>query len=65
MSDPSRVQAGRALPVDPVVEAYKRDVDRTLIREQRRRSIDDRVARMIGALRLAEELGAARRRTRT
>ena len=50
------------LEPDPVIEAYKRDVDRTLIREQLRRSVDERVRRMIGALRLAEELRASGRR---
>ena len=48
-------------PVDPVVEAYKKDVDRTLIREQLRRTPDERVQRMLGALRLAEELRRAGR----
>ena len=47
---------------DPVVEAYKRDVDRTLIREQLRRSIDERVRNMIAALRFAEALHEAGRR---
>lgn len=47
---------------DPVIEAYKKHVDVTLIREQLRRTIDERVARMIAALRLAEELRAAGRR---
>jgi hypothetical protein len=46
---------------DPVIEAYKRHVDRTLIREQRRRTADERVRRMIAALRLAEQLRAGRR----
>jgi len=64
MSDTVEARAGRALPPDPVVEAYKQHVDLTLIREQRRRSVDERVARMLGALRLAEELGAAARRNR-
>lgn len=49
---------------DPVIEAYKKHVDRTLIREQLRRSVDDRVKTMLGALRFAEELGAAGRRQR-
>lgn len=44
---------------DPVVEAYKRHVDRSLISEQRKRTVDERVARMIAALRLAEALRAA------
>ena len=47
---------------DPVVEAYKRDVDRTLIREQLRRSVDERVRNMIAALRFAEALREAGRR---
>jgi hypothetical protein len=52
------------LDPDPVIEVYKRDVDRTLIREQLRRTIDERVRRMIAALRLATELRAAGRRER-
>lgn len=47
---------------DPVVEAYKRDVDRTLIREQLRRSVDERVRNMIAALRFAEALLEEQRR---
>ena len=49
---------------DPVIEAYKRDVDRTLIREQLRRSVDDRVRAMIAASRFAEELREAGRKQR-
>ena len=54
----------RVLDPDPVIEVYKRDVDRTLIREQLRRTIDERVRRMIAALRLATELRTAGRRER-
>ena len=50
------------LELDPVVEVYKRDVDRTLIREQLRRSVDERVRNMIAALRFAEALHEAGRR---
>ena len=50
---------GLVIPPDPVIEEYKRSVDRTLIREQLRRSIDERVENMIAALRLVEELHAA------
>jgi hypothetical protein len=53
---------GMDFPQDPVIEAYKRSVDRTLIREQLRRSIDERVQNMIAALRLVEELRAAHER---
>ena len=47
---------------DPVIEAYKKDVDRTLIREQLRRPVDVRVRNMIAALRFAEALREAGRR---
>ena len=50
---------GMVIPPDPIIEVYKRGVDRTLIREQLRRSIDERVDNMIAALRLVEELRAA------
>jgi transcriptional regulator with XRE-family HTH domain len=30
-------------PADPVVEVYKRDVDRTLLRENLRRTVDERI----------------------
>lgn len=39
-----RYVAGRkSLPVDPVIEAYKVDVDRTLIRQNLRRTMDERM----------------------
>jgi hypothetical protein len=52
------------LQPDPVIDVFKRDVDRTLIREQLRRSIDERVRNMIAALRLAEGLHEAHQRKR-
>jgi hypothetical protein len=51
-----------ALPADPVIEAYKRGVDRTLIVAQLRRSVDERIETMIGALAFAEALREAGRR---
>ena len=54
MADPT--QSAPDTAADPVIEAYKRDVDRTLVRQQLRRSVDERVQTMIAALRLAEEL---------
>jgi hypothetical protein len=32
---------GSVREIDPVIEAYKRDVDRTLIRENLRRSVQE------------------------
>lgn len=46
---------------DPVINAYKPGVDRTLLEEQLRRSVDERVHRMIEALKLAEALREAGR----
>jgi hypothetical protein len=41
--------------VDPVVEAYKRDVDRSLLRANLRKTVGERVAALIALHRLAEE----------
>ncbi len=49
-------------PSDPVVEAYKRDVDRTLIRENLKRTIEERLQALIELQRFAEELGRAGKR---
>lgn len=51
---------GAKLPPDPVIEAYKAGIDRTLIRENLRRSVDERVANLQALLRLAEEARRAR-----
>lgn len=40
---------------DPVVEAYKRDIDHTLLRENLRRTVDERVRNLMALQRLAEE----------
>ena len=49
------------LPSDPVIEAYKRDVDRTLLRQNLRRSVTERVANLVALQRLAAEARRARR----
>ena len=52
---------------DPVVEAYKRHVDWTLLRQNLRRSVTERVANLIALQRLAVEArraGRARERDR-
>ena len=38
----------------PTIEAYKKDVDRTLLRENLKLTTEDRVRKMIAALRFAE-----------
>ena len=46
---------------DPVVERYKRDVDRSLIRASLRRSVEERLEALMELQRLAEELRRAGR----
>jgi len=48
--------------VDPVIEAYKRDIDRTLLRENLRKSVEERLAALVALQRLAEEARRAGRR---
>lgn len=49
---------------DPVIEAYKRDIDRTLIRESLKRSLDERMQALIELQSFAEELRRAGRNAR-
>jgi len=46
---------------DPVVERYKRDLDRTLIRQSLRLTVEERVLRLQELARFAEELREAGR----
>ena len=45
-----------SLEPNPVIEAYKKDVDRTLIRENLKSSVDERIKKMISVLRFHEEV---------
>ncbi len=45
----------------PVVEVYKRGIDRTLIREDLRLSVEERLQRLIALQEFAEELRRAGR----
>ena len=47
------------LEPDPVLELYKKDVDRTLIRENLRLTVDERFERLLQLIRFAEELRRA------
>jgi hypothetical protein len=49
---------------DPVIEAYKHDIDRTLIRENLKRSIQERIEALIELHSFAEELRRAGRTAR-
>ena len=50
--------------VDPVIEAYKRDVDRSLIRENLRLTPEERILKLIELQHMAEELRRAGRKAR-
>ena len=49
---------------DPVIEAYKRDVDRTLLRENLKKTPEERVLGLMRLQRLADEARAAGKRLR-
>ena len=55
LSSPFPPVKGDTLPNDPVVEAYKRDIDRTLLRQNLRRTVTERVENLIALQRLAAE----------
>jgi hypothetical protein len=44
---------------DPVVEAYKRNLDRTLIRENLKRTVTERFENLMALQRFAEEMRRA------
>ncbi len=53
-----------ALEPDPVIEAYKAGIDRTLLRENLKRSPAERLANLVALQRFAEELRRAGRAAR-
>jgi hypothetical protein len=69
---PDRAQNGpqamaldeQPLEPDPVIEAYKKDVDRTLIRENLKLSHEERLLKLMQLQRFAEELRRAGRRAK-
>jgi len=63
-SGDSRFEVDVSLDPDPVIEAYKKDIDRTLIRENLKRTPEERILQLMKLQELAEELRAAGRRAR-
>lgn len=51
------------LAPDPVIEAYKKDVDRTLLRENLKLSVEERLQRMYEFMREMDEFRGAVRRS--
>jgi hypothetical protein len=52
------------LEPDPVIEAYKKDVDRTLLRANLRRTPEERWHNLLAAYRLAQEVRRAGAKSR-
>jgi hypothetical protein len=53
--------ANQNLEPDRVIEAYKKDIDRTLIRENLRLTVEQRFEKLMRLLQFAEELRRAGR----
>ena len=60
----SRFDVDISLEPDPVIEAYKKDVDRTLIRENLKLTPEQRLRQLMKLQEFAEELQAGGRATR-
>ena len=58
-------QSDEQSPLDPVIEAYKKDVDITLIRENLRLTVDQRFQQLMKLQEFAEELQRAGRKARS
>lgn len=53
------------LAPDPLIEAYKKDIDRTLLRENLKLSPEERLRKLMQLQRFADELRRAGRRLRS
>jgi hypothetical protein len=56
---PKATNMPRAHDTDPVIDAYKRDVDRTLIRENLKLSVEERLKKLTALQQFAFELRRA------
>lgn len=54
-----------ASQTDPIIEAYMKDVDRSLIRENLRLTVEQRFEKLMELQRFAEELRRAGQRVRS
>jgi hypothetical protein len=59
----TRSHAPDAATADPVIEAYKRDVDRTLLLENLKKTPHERVLALVALQKLAREAREAGKRT--
>ena len=58
------MQDKEPLEPDPVIEAYKKDIDRTLIRENLKLTVEERLRKMMAFARFADEVRRAGRAAR-
>jgi hypothetical protein len=63
-SDETMSQQDVSLEPDPVIEAYKKDVDRTLIRENLKLTVEQRIEDLMRLQEFVEELQRAGRELR-
>ena len=63
MNNPNE-QDIRGRDLDPVIEAYKKDIDVTLIRENLRLTVDQRFQQLMKLQQFAEDLRRAGRKAR-
>ena|ERR1051325_10926990 len=56
-----RIELEATAGTDPVVERYKEDVDRTLLRENLRKSVDERLRTLVEFQELGDEIRRAMR----
>ena len=50
---------------DPIIELYKKDIDRTLIRENLKLTVEERFRKAMALARFAEEMRCASRAARS
>jgi hypothetical protein len=58
-ADDRRATEVAGLDADPVIETYKKDIDRTLLRENLRRPVEERVRNLARLQRFVAELRRA------
>lgn len=64
MAEAKSALAAAGLPVDPVIEAYKKDIDRTLLRERLKRTVEERLRDLMSMHEFVDEARQAMKRAR-
>lgn len=64
MKDAQRGDSNPVADRDPIIEAYKKYIDRTLIRENLKLTVDERFRKAMALMRFADEMRRAGREAR-